>query len=119
MARPRKTETAAASDTSPADGAEKPKRKRGRPPNKMRVTAAPRTHANGHAKNGHNGAELIVMPRTGPGKRRMVQAGSLDGFAAQLATKLANEIAPRIVNECRAAAESMVRASLDSLFEKL
>lgn len=111
---PRQKKEPAASDSSPATNGAPVKKRRGRPPGKMRVTRASKAEA---------AADMIALPRTGPGKRKMVRTDSLDGIAATIANEaaaeIAAEIAPMLVGRCRAIAEKMVRSRMELMLERL
>jgi hypothetical protein len=118
MAKTKRQSRRAASASVPATATETPARKRGRPRKSVAVAAAVPAVANGHAINGtapRARLKMIEIPRAGPGRRRVVPADSIDGFAAQLA----NDIAAQLVDRLKEAAEKMVRIGLQDVLTKL
>ena len=78
------------------------------------ATGIPDTNGiNGHATPSH-GTKLVVVPRKGPGRRRLVPANSIDGIAATLATELAADL----LDKCRDVADRMVREAVANILPK-
>lgn len=102
--RPRVTGGPVAAIEQPA------RRKRGRPrKTPLAAPEAPVTAAKTVRRS------KIAMPRSGPGRRKMVPRDSLDGIAADLAIELAESA----VSKLRDVVDRLVRIRLATMLERL